>query len=116
MKKVDFRKCAEFTLKTLGVALLAFLLDYLIVLLSKDESIWLGESIEVIGSVLFGPVVGGMATLINCSVSDYLMYGGFEYSYLAVLEIISVTMIGVVYRRLSEDDNRFGVKEIVIFN
>ena len=116
MKKINFKTLAKYALQIFIVALLAFTLDYIIVSLTDDESIWLGESIEVVGSVIFGPVVGGIAALLNCAVSDYLMYGGFEYAFLAVLEITSVVLIGIIYRRLNKDDNRFGVRQIVIFN
>lgn len=116
MKKPDVKTCVRSLVQILLIALLAFLLDYLIVLLTNDESIWLGESIEVVGAALFGPVVGGAATLINCVVIDYLRYGSFDYMYLAVLEIITVILIGFVFRRLNREDNRFGIREIVLFN
>ena len=116
MKKFDIRACIKNIPRILLIALLAFLLDYLIVQLTDDESIWLGESIEVVGSAFFGPFIGGMAALINCAVSDYLMYGSYEYSYLAVLEIISVVLIGIIFKRLCKDDSKFGVREILIFN
>lgn len=93
-----------------------FLLDYLIVQLADDESIWLGVSVEIVGSVLFSPVVGAAATLINCLAVDYLMYGITNYSFINILEMASVALIGIVYRRLCKDDNRFGIREIVIFN
>ena len=116
MKKFDIRACIKNIPRILLIALLAFFLDYLIVQLTDDESIWLGESIEVVGSAFFGPFIGGMAALINCAVSDYLLYGSFEYSYLAVLEIISVVLIGMIFKRLCKDDSKFGVREILIFN
>lgn len=75
MKKFDIRACIKNIPRILLIALLAFFLDYLIVQLTDDESIWLGESIEVVGSAFFGPFIGGMAALINCAVSDYLLYG-----------------------------------------
>ena|GEM_PF-1170253 len=116
MKKLDVKTFAKYCIQILFVVLVAFVLDYIIVRLSNDESIWLGESIEVVGAAFFGPVIGAVATLINCVVIDYLMYGNFDYAFLALLEIISVTLIGIIYRRLSKDDNKFGVREIIIFN
>ena len=116
MKKMNSKSIIKYVIEILTVAFLAFLFDFFIVNVTKDDSIWLGQAIEVVGAVIFGPFVGGMATLLNCMVSDYLMYGSFNFAYLAVLEIVSVVLIGIVYRKLIKDDNRFGVREIVIFN
>lgn len=116
MKKINAKSIIKYVIEILAVAFLAFLFDFIIVNLTNDDSIWLGQAIEVVGAVIFGPFVGGAAALINCSVSDYLMYGSFDFAYLAVLEITSVVLIGIVYRKLSKDDNRFGLREIVIFN
>ena len=57
-----------------------------------------------------------LAAALNILVSDLLMYGSYEFAYLAVVEIATVVLIGAVYRKLVKDDDRFGVKEIVIFN
>ena len=103
-------------LRILIVALLAFVLDYMIVDLTHDDSIWLGESIEVVGSCYLRSRRRRSRCCAQLSGSDFLMYGSFEFAYLAVLEITSVVLIGIVYRKLIKDDNRFGVKEIVIFN
>ena len=116
MRKIDYKACVNRIMQILLVALSAFLLDYLIVQLADDESIWLGVSVEIVGSVLFSPVVGAAATLINCLAVDYLMYGITNYSFINILEMASVALIGIVYRRLCKDDNRFGIREIVIFN
>ena len=116
IRKINHRALLVNILRILIVALLSFVLDYVIVDLSQDDSIWLGASIEVAGSVIFGPAVGGAAAALNILVSDLLMYGSYEFAYLAVVEIAAVVLIGAVYRKLVKDDNRFGVKEIVIFN
>ena len=116
MRKIDYKARVNRIMQVLLVALSAFLLDYLIVQLADDESIWLGVSVEIVGSVLFSPVVGAAATLINCLAVDYLMYGITNYSFINILEMASVALIGIVYRRLCKDDNRFGIREIVIFN
>ena len=116
IRKINHRALLVNILRILIVALLSFVLDYVIVDLSQDDSIWLGASIEVVGSVIFGPAVGGAAAALNILVSDLLMYGSYEFAYLAVVEIATVVLIGAVYRKLVKDDNRFGVKEIVIFN
>lgn len=116
MMKFDFKACVNRCIQVLLVALSAFSLDYLLVWLTDDSSIWLGASIETVGSVLLGSVVGAAATMINCFVGDYLMYGSIDYSFLSVLEIVSVTLIGIVYRRLCKNDDHFGVREIVVFN
>ena len=116
IRKINHRALLGNILRILIVALLSFVLDYVIVDLSQDDSIWLWASIEVAGSVIFGPAVGGAAAALNILVSDLLMYGSYEFAYLAVAEIATVVLIGAVYRKLVKDDNRFGVKEIVIFN
>lgn len=105
MRKIDYKACVNRIMQILLVALSAFLLDYLIVQLADDESIWLGVSVEIVGSVLFSPVVGAAATLINCLAVDYLMYGITNYSFINILEMASVALIGIVYRRLCKDDN-----------
>lgn len=114
--KFDVKACVNRILQILLVALLSFSLDYLIIRLTSDDSIWLGPSIEVVGSVLFSPVVGAVATLINRLIIDYLLYGVIDYSFVTLLEIGSVTLIGIIYRKLCPKGSRFGVREIVIFN
>lgn len=106
----------KFIIRVLIVTLLAYMMDYLIVLLSKDDSIWLGESIEVVGAIIWGPLVGGLATLINCIVSDYLVYQSFDFIFVDVLEALAIAAIGLIYRRLNTDEDRFTVREIAVFN
>ena len=103
-------------LQVLVISLVAFSMDRLIVLLSHDDSIWMGEAIEVVGSVLFGPLVGFFATFFNCIVSDYLTYHSFDYIFVATLEAVAVALIGVIFRKLNRDEDRFGIRQIVIFN
>ncbi len=115
MKK-QARVILEKTIQILFIAFLSFSLDYLIVVLSGDDSIWLGEAVESVGSVIFGPAVGGLATLLSCIVTDFLTYGTFQYSFVAIFESSSMALIGAIYRRLNKDDNEFGMRQIVIFN
>ena len=96
--------------------LLSFSIDYLIVVLTHDDSIWLGESIEAVASIILGPVVGFFGTLIGCITTDYLTYGSMEYSFVAIFEASSMALIGVIYRSLIKDEDKFGVREIVVFN
>lgn len=103
-------------LQILVISLVAFIMDRLIVLLSHDDSIWMGEAIEVVGSVLFGPLVGFFATLLNCTLSDYLTYHSFDYIFVATLEAVAVALIGAIFRKLNRDEDRFGIRQIVIFN
>lgn len=103
-------------LQVLVISLVAFSMDRLIVLLSHDDSIWMGEAIEVVGSVLFGPLVGFFATFLNCIVSDYLTYHSFDYIFVATLEAVAVALIGVIFRKLNRDEDQFGIRQIVIFN
>lgn len=103
-------------LQVLAISLAAFSMDYLIVLLSRDDSIWLGEAIEVVGSVIFGPVVGFSAALLNCIVSDFLTYHSVDYIFVDALEAVAVALIGAIFRKLNRDENRFGIRQIVVFN
>lgn len=103
-------------IQILIIASLSFLMDYLVVALSNDDSIWLGESIEVVGSIICGPVVGGLATLLSCTVTDFLTYHSLEYSFVGIFEASSMALIGAIYRSLNKDEDRFGVREIVVFN
>ena len=103
-------------LQVLVIGLVAFSMDRLIVLLSHDDSIWMGEAIEVVGSVLFGPLVGFFAAFLNCTVSDYLTYHSFDYIFVDTLEAVAVALIGVIFRKLNRDEDRFGIRQIVIFN
>ena len=98
------------------VSLITITMDYLIVRLTHDDSIWLGESIEAVASILFGPIVGGVATFISCLVTDYLTYHSFDYSVVAIFEASAMALIGVIYRRLNHDEDEFGVREVVVFN
>ena len=103
-------------LQVLVIGLVAFSMDRLIVLLSHDDSIWMGEAIEVVGSVIFGPLVGFFAAFLNCIVSDYLTYHSFDYIFVDTLEAVAVALIGVIFRKLNRDEDRFGIRQIVIFN
>lgn len=103
-------------LQVLVIGLVAFSMDRLIVLLSHDDSIWMGEAIEVVGSVIFGPLVGFFAAFLNCTVSDYLTYHSFDYIFVDTLEAVAVALIGVIFRKLNRDEDRFGIRQIVIFN
>ena len=91
-------------------------MDRLIVRLSHDDSIWMGEAIEVVGSVLFGPLVGFFAAFFNCIVSDYLTYHSFDYIFVDTLEAVAVALIGVIFRKMNRDEDQFGIRQIVIFN
>ena len=103
-------------LQILVISLIAFSMDRLIVRLSHDDSIWMGEAIEVVGSVLFGPLVGFFAAFFNCIVSDYLTYHSFDYIFVDTLEAVAVALIGVIFRKLNRDEDQFGIRQIVIFN
>ena len=103
-------------LQVLVISLVAFSMDRLIVLLSHDDSIWMGEAIEAVGSVIFGPLVGFFAAFLNCTVSDYLTYHSFDYIFVDILEAVAVALIGVIFRKLNRDEDRFGIRQIVIFN
>lgn len=103
-------------LQVLVISLVAFSMDRLIVLLSHDDSIWMGEAIEAVGSVIFGPLVGFFAAFLNCTVSDYLTYHSFDYIFVDTLEAVAVALIGVIFRKLNRDEDRFGIRQIVIFN
>lgn len=103
-------------LQVLVISLVAFSMDRLIVRLSHDDSIWMGEAIEVVGSVIFGPLAGFFATFLNCTVSDYLTYHSFDYIFVDTLEAVAVALIGVIFRKLNRDEDRFGIRQIVIFN
>ena len=109
----NFRK---HVLQVLVISLIAFSMDRLIVRLSHDDSIWMGEAIEVVGSVIFGPLVGFFAAFLNCTVSDYLTYHSFDYIFVDTLEAVAVALIGVIFRKLNRDEDRFGIRQIVIFN
>ena len=103
-------------LQVLVISLVAFSMDRLIVLLSHDDSIWMGEAIEAVGSVIFGPLVGFFGAFLNCTVSDYLTYHSFDYIFVDTLEAVAVALIGVIFRKLNRDEDRFGIRQIVIFN
>lgn len=103
-------------LQVLVISLVAFSMDRLIVRLSHDDSIWMGEAIEVVGSVIFGPLVGFFAAFFNCTLSDYLTYHSFDYIFVDTLEAVAVALIGVIFRKLNPDEDRFGIRQIVIFN
>ena len=103
-------------LQILVIGLIAFSMDRLIVMLSHDDSIWMGEAIEVVGSVIFGPLVGFFATLLNCTVSDYLTYHSFDYIFVDTLESVAVALIGAIFRKMNRDEDQFGIRQIVIFN
>ena len=100
----------------LVISAICIFIDRLIVILSHDDSIWLGESIEAVASIIFGPVVGFFATIISCITTDFLTYQSFEYSFVGIFEALSMALIGVIYRTLIKDEDEFGVREIVVFN
>ena len=103
-------------IKILIVSLITISLDYLVSILTYDDTILLGEAIETVASVIFGPAVGFFATIISCITTDYLAYHSLEYSFVAIFEASSVALIGVIYRRLVKDQDTFGIREIVVFN
>ena len=98
------------------ISAVTIIFDRIVTGLSNDDSIWLGESIVAVASVILGPVVGGVATFISCVITDYLTYRSFDYIVVGVFESISIILIGMIYRRLIKDQNKFGIKEIVVFN
>lgn len=98
------------------ISLLALLLDYLIVISCHDDSIWLGESIVVTASVICGPVVGFFTSMLSCVFTDFLVYGSFEFGFVGLFEGLSIALIGVIYRNLVKDEDKFGFREIIIFN
>ncbi len=105
-----------FIIQIIVISLITILFDYLIVTLTNDDSIWLGEAIEAVASIILGPAVGGIATLISCLVSDYLTYHSLDYSFVGIFEAASMALIGVIYRRLNKDEDVFGVRQIIVFN
>ena len=107
-------------LKSIGqiliIAAFTIFIDRVVAGLSNDDSIWLGESIEAVVSIVLGPVIGGLATFIACIMTDFLTYHNFEFAFVGIFESLSMALIGVIYRRLIKDQNKFGIKEIVVFN
>ncbi len=103
-------------IQTIVVTLLTLGIDCLVIMFSHDDSIWLGKSIGAVASVMCGPLVGFLGALISSLVSDFLIYGSFDYNFVALVEAISIALIGVIYRRLVKDEDVFGVREIVVFN
>ena len=110
------RSVLKCIVQILVIALLSVLVDYLAVVWSKDESIWLGESVEAVGSIICGPLVGGISTLIAGVTTDFLTYHSFEYSFVCLFEATSMALIGVIYRNLNKNEDQFGIREIVVFN
>ena len=107
---------AKKAMQTLIIATLAFIMNCLVVILSKDDSIWLDAAIEVVGSIICGPVVGSIATLLSSTMTDFLTYHSLDFSFVAIFEAASVALIGVIYRTLNKDKDIFGAREIVVFN
>ena len=70
----------------------------------------------VVGSIICGPVVGGIATLISSITIDYFTYHSLEFSFVGIFEASSMALIGIIYRSLNKDEDSFGVREIVVFN
>ncbi|MBQ4426730.1 MAG: hypothetical protein II881_03125 [Oscillospiraceae bacterium] len=66
--------------------------------------------------MIFGPLVGFFATLLNCTVSDYLTYHSFDYIFVDTLESVAVALIGAIFRKMNRDEDQFGIRQIVIFN
>ncbi len=114
--KERFQNIFKRLIQILIIASLAFSVNYIVGILSKDDSIWLGEAIQVVGSVFWGPLVGGLGTLLSTTVTDLLTYGNLTGSYMDLFEALAIALIGVIYRRLNPDLDKFGVREIVIFN
>lgn len=98
------------------IASIAFVLNALVVMWSNDDSIWLDASVEVVGSIIFGPAVGGIATLLSTITTDFLTYHSLEFSFVSIFEAASIFLIGLIYRTLIKDEDKFGVREIVVFN
>ncbi len=115
MKK-RLRRFLYCVIQILAVSLVTISLDYLIVTLTHDDSIWFGEAIEAVASIIWGPLVGGFATFISCLVTDYLTYHSFDYFFVGFFESSAIALIGVIYRHLNKDDDKFGIREIVVFN
>ncbi len=114
--KINLRSIINRILQIFIVAFLSCSIDYLIVILTHDDSIWLGESIEVVASIMCGPLVGFFGTFVSCITADFLIYGNPEYSFVAIFEASSMALIGVIYRSLIKDEDKFGTREIVVFN
>ena len=114
--KTRIKFFAKKAMQTLIIATLAFFMNCLVVILSKDDSIWLDASIEVVGSIICGPAVGSIATLLSTTMTDFLTYHSLDFSFVAIFEAASVALIGVIYRTLNKDEDSFGVREIVVFN
>ena len=115
MKKT-LKKIIKRITQILILASIIILIDCIVAVLANDDSIWLGDSVLVVASIIYGPVVGGFATFISSIVIDYLMYNNLDFSFVAMLESLSMILIGVIYRRLIKDEDKFGIKEIVVFN
>ncbi|MCR5777013.1 MAG: ECF transporter S component [Lachnospiraceae bacterium] len=103
-------------IQILLISLLALSLDYLVVIWCNDDSIWLGESIVVTASIICGPVVGFFTSMLSCIFTDFLVYGSFEFGFVGIFEGLSIALIGVIYRSINKDEDKFGFREIVIFN
>ncbi len=114
--KMKLKPVVNRILQIIVVSLLSMGIDYLIILLSHDDSIWLGKSIQVVASVMCGPAVGFFSTFFSSVLTDFLIYQSFDYNFVAIIEATSMALIGVIYRRLSKDEDVFGVREIVVFN
>lgn len=114
--KVRIHIILKKVIQILIIAGLSFVMNYLVVILTNDDSIWLDASIEVVGSIICGPVVGGIATLICTLTTDFLTYHSLDFSFVAIFEAASVALISIVFRSLNKDEDRFGVREIVVFN
>ena len=115
MKK-HLPKLIRKSIEVLIIASVAFAFDFLIYFISKDDSIWIGESIEIVGAILCGPIVGFISTLINCLLTDFLTYGSFDYVLLDLVEAVTVMLIAIIYRRFNKENNKFGIREIIVFN
>ena len=114
--KINFRLILKRIIQIFAIAALVALIDYAVAGLSNDDSIWIGDSILVVASIICGPVVGGFATFISSVMIDYLIYNSFDFSFVAILESMSIVLIGVIYRRIVKDEDKFGIREIVVFN
>ena len=110
------RVVSKTIIQILIVSAISIHMDYMAVVISHNDSIWLGEAIEAVASVIFGPLVAFIATVISNIATDYLAYQDITFGYVGILEGLSMALIGLIYRRINKDEDAFGIREIAIFN
>ncbi len=98
------------------VTFLSLLIDFVPAVFQNTSPIWMGEAVEVTGGIILGPLVGGIAAFIKSVSLDYWIYGSFEYLSSDLTAALTVFFIALLYKRLCPEEDRFGVKEIVVFN